>query len=133
MKIGHQKEFIVMKRQANSLLSLLADGKYRKTTMGRDTWKTLIGPQASLQHNCNIERFNARGSKGYSRARNGFLGNNGKDCVTPDSRIGFGTGGYKDDSNTCGNVAAHSTDNGTSTSKPWGTSWCRDKRLKLQA
>lgn len=112
MKIGHQKEFIVMKRQANSLFSLLADGKYRKTTMGRDTWKTLIGPQASLQHNCNIGKFNASDSKGYSRARNGFLGKNGKDCVTPDSRIGFGTGGYKDDSNTCGNVAAHSTDTG---------------------
>ena len=115
MKIFHQLRFIVINRQANSLYSLLADGKYRTTSLGRYTWKTLIGSPASLQHNCNKEGFNAMGSdNGSSRARIGFLGNNEGDCVTPDSRIGFGTGGYHDDTNTCGNEAANgpSSDNG---------------------
>ena len=40
------------------------------------------------------------------KARIGLLGNNENDCATCDSRIGFGTGGRHDDSNTCGNEAA---------------------------
>ena len=112
MKIGHQLRFIAINRQANSLYLLIADGKYRDTSLGRNTWKTLIGSLASLQHNCNKEGFNAMGSAdGSSRARIGFLGNNEQDCITPDSRIGFGTGGYHDDNNTCGNEAT-SSDNG---------------------
>ena len=104
MKIGQQIKFLVIKGQANSLYALIADGKYRATSLGRNTWKTLIGSQASLQANCNKEGFNSAGShKGSSKARIGILGNNEKDCVTCDSRIGFGTGGYTDDTNTCGN------------------------------
>ena len=115
MKIGHQIKFIVINKHANSLYSLIADGRYRATSLGRNTWKTLIGSQASLQTNCNKEGFNAAGSaQGSSKARIGFLGNNENDCVTPNSRIGFGTGGYHDDSNTCGNEAIDhsSSDNG---------------------
>ena len=105
MKIGHQKKFIVINKQANSLFSLIADGKYRATSLGRNAWKKLIGSQASLQTNCNMEGFNAAGSnKGSSKARVGFLGNNENDCKTPDTRIGFGMGGYSNDHNTCGNV-----------------------------
>ncbi|XP_068759837.1 uncharacterized skeletal organic matrix protein 5-like [Montipora capricornis] len=112
MKIGHQIKFMVINRHATSLYSLIADGRYRSISLGRNTWKTLIGSQASLQTNCNKEGFNAVGSaQGSSRARIGFLGNNENDCVTSDSRIGFGTGGYHDDSNTCGNEAV---DNGNS-------------------
>ena len=117
MKINHQLRFIAINRQANSLYLLIADGKYRATSLGRNTWKTLIGSLASLQHYCNKEGFNAC-SSGFnpcsSRARIGFLGNNGRDCITPDSRIGFGTGGYHDDDNTCGNEAMNhiSSDNG---------------------
>ena len=51
--------FIVVDKQANSLYSLIADEKYRSTSLGRDTWKTLLGSQASLQKNCNKEGFNA--------------------------------------------------------------------------
>ena len=42
------------------------------------------------------------------------LGNNENDCVTCDSRIGFGTGGGLDDNNTCGNEASagNGADNG---------------------
>ena len=115
MKIGHQIKFFVINKHANSLYSLIADGTYRATSLGRNTWKTLIGSQASLQTNCNKEGFNSAGSaQGSSKARIGFLGNNENNCVTPDSRIGFGTGGYHDDSNTCGNEAKgdSSPDNG---------------------
>ena len=82
----------------------------------------MIGSQASLQINCNKEGFNAAGSsKGYSKARIGILGNNEKDCTTTDSRIGFGTGGYSDDSNTCGNKSySKRSDNGDKNIKAMG-------------
>ena len=60
MKLGHDITFIVLYKQANSLFSLIADGIYRKTTLGRNTWKTLIGSQASLQKNCYKEGFNIK-------------------------------------------------------------------------
>ncbi|XP_073250000.1 uncharacterized protein [Porites lutea] len=113
MKIGHQVNSIVINKPANSLHSLIADGKYRLTSLGRDTWKKLIGQQASLQRYCNKEGFNSRGSwKRCSRARIGIISNQEYNCVSPDSRIGFGTGGYPADANTCGNIALHGTDNG---------------------
>ncbi|KAL9954459.1 hypothetical protein ACROYT_G042000 [Oculina patagonica] len=117
MKIGHQKKFIVINKQANSLYSLIADGQYRATSVGRNTWKKLIGSQAYLQTNCNKEGFNAVGSaKGYSRARIGILGNNENDCKTPDSRIGFGMGGIVMTPTRVETLEAK-------TSKPWDISW----------
>ena len=115
MKIGQQPvRFIVINQQANSLYSLIADGQYRGTSLGRDMWKSLIGPEASLQFNCNKEGFNTRSNKQDhgSKARIGFLGNNENDCNLCDSRIGFGTGGLHDNSNTCGNEAIYFADNG---------------------
>ena len=113
MKIGQQINFIVINKQANSLYSLIADGQYRATSLGRNTWKTLIGSRASLQLNCNKDGFNAvRTNSSFSRARIGIIGNEQNDCDSCDSRIGFGTGGYHDDSNTCGNEASFSPDNG---------------------
>ena len=107
MKIGQQIKFIVINKQANSLYSLIADGKYRNTSLGLDTWKSLIGSEASLQLNCNKEGFNAVSKRsGYSKARIGILGDNHGKCRTCDSRIGFGTGGYHDNNNTCGNEAS---------------------------
>ena len=50
MKIGSQVKSIVIYRNANSLYSLIADGEYRSTSLGRNTWKELIGIQASLQN-----------------------------------------------------------------------------------
>jgi len=120
MKIGHQIKFIVINMHSNSLFSLIADGKYRATSLGRNTWKTLIGSQASLQPNCNKEGFNAACTHSASaRARIGIPGNNENDCVTCDSRIGIGTGGAPDDSNTCGNAAA-SGENGEKHIKSMG-------------
>ena len=121
MNIGNQTKFIVINKQANSLYSLIADGKYRATSLGRNKWKMLIGSQASLQSNCNKEGFNAVGRNlKNSKTRIGFLGNEQDHCHTPDSRIGFGTGGNPDNSNTCGNVAADSSDNGDKRIKAMG-------------
>ena len=120
MKIGQQINFIVINKQANSLYSLIADGQYRATSLGRNTWKTLIGSQASLQLNCSREGFNAVGSDDHSKARIGILSNNQIDCNSSDSRIGFGTGGKHDDSNTCGNEASRETDNGDKHIKAMG-------------
>ena len=113
MRINNQSRFIVIKRTATSLHSLIADGKYRNTSLGRDTWKSLIGSEASLQQKCNLEGFNARRPNDYSKARIGILGNEQDDCGTCDSRIGLGTGGSPAyNSNTCGNEAVNSADNG---------------------
>ena len=113
MKIGQQIRFIVINKQANSLYSLIADGQYRNTSLGRDTWKSLIGSEASLQQKCNLEGFNVMSPYNHSKARIGILGNEQDDCTTCDSRIGLGTGGSPaDNSNTCGNEAIDSADNG---------------------
>jgi len=105
--------FLVINQVADSLYSLIADGEHRATSLGRATWKTLIGSQASLQINCNMEGFNARSLRDFnSRARIGVVTNNQDDCRTCDSRIGFGSGGYPEDSNTCGQ-AAQKGDNGS--------------------
>ena len=112
MKIDQQLKFIVIHKQADSLYSLIADGQYRNTSLGRDKWKELIGSQGSLQHNCDKEGFNAVCWEGYSKARIGIVGNNQNDCFSCDSRIGLGTEGYPDDSNMCGNEAMDNPDNG---------------------
>ena len=120
MKVGGQTRFLLLEQAAPSLHSLIADGVYRSTSLGRDSWKSLVS-DASLQNHCNKEGFNTRGSdNGLSRARIGFVGNNENDCVTPDSRIGFGTEGYPDNSNSCGNVAKHGGDNGDKSIKAMG-------------
>ena len=112
MKTGEQDNFIAINKSASSLYSLIADGKYRATSLGRNTWKKLIGSRASLQRNCNKEGFNAVGENhSHSKARIGYIANQENNCGTCDSRIGFGTGGYHDDSNTCGNQATHNPDN----------------------
>ena len=113
MKIDQQLRFIVINKQANSLYSLIADGTHRATSLGRNMWKKLIGSQGSLQLNCNREGFNAVGAaSNHPKARIGYIANQENNCGSCDSRIGFGTGGHPDDSNTCGNEALHSPDNG---------------------
>ena len=121
MKIGHQIKFSVINVRANSLYSLIADGHYRATSLGRNMWKTLIGSQASLQHNCNKEGFNAVCGSSGSRTRIGYVANNENDCNTCASRIGFGAAGHPDDTNTCGNAAGSGRlDNGSKNIKAMG-------------
>jgi len=118
MKVSQQISFVVINRHADSLHSLIADGQYRPTTLGRNTWKWLLGSQGSLQSGCNKEGFNV--VCGGPKARIGIVGNEQNDCHSCDSRIGFGTGGAHDDSNTCGNVAKFSPDNGDKFVKSMG-------------
>jgi len=121
MRIDQTTNFIVINKTASSLYSLIADGNYRATSLGRDTWKSLVGSEGSLQLNCNREGFNAVGGDyPHSRARIGILGNNENDCDKCDSRVGFGTGGKHDDSNTCGNEATRAPDNGMKRVKGMG-------------
>ena len=56
MRSGLTTRFVVIDRSAKSLYALIADGRYRALSLGRNKWKSLIGPQASLQRNCNKER-----------------------------------------------------------------------------
>ena len=113
--------FVLINKTADSLYSLIADGQFRGISLGRNTWKTLLGSQGSLQRNCNREGFNAvSGIPRHSKARIGILGNNEDDCITCDSRIGFGTGGHPDKTNTC-DIEAHSgADNGARHIKTMG-------------
>ena len=121
MKISGQLRFIVINKEANSLLSLIADGIWRASSLGRDEWKKLIGAQGSLQLNCNKEGFNAVGTASvHSKARIGYIANEQYNCGSCDSRIGFGTGGSPDNSNTCGNAAPQSSDNGDRDIKAMG-------------
>ena len=121
MKISGQLRFIVIDKQANSLHSLIADGIWRATSLGRNEWKKLIGAQGSLQLNCNKEGFNAVGTASHhSKARIGYIANQENDCGSCDSRIGFGTGGHPDNSDTCGNATAVSPENGNRNIKSMG-------------
>ena len=74
-----------------------------------------------MQLHCNMEGFNAVGSStSYSKARIGIIGNQQNNCGSCNSRIGLGTGGHPDDSNTCGNEASDSSDNGNKKIKAMG-------------
>ena len=113
---------------ASSLYSLIADGNYRQTNLGRTTWKGLISG-SSLQHNCNKEGFNARiahhSVHGWPRARIGIIANEQNDCGSPDSFLGLGTYShnvchYKQLSNAAGNLAQCRPDNGYKNIKAMG-------------
>lgn len=68
-----------------------------------------------------MEGFNnIGGSSARSKARIGIVANEQNDCVTPDSRIGFETGGLNDDTSTCGNEASAYPDNGVKHIKAMG-------------
>ena len=108
MKINNQINFIEFNESASSLHSLIADGQYLSISLGRDTWFSLIVSGASFDDHCNREGFNVECTwANRSKARIGILGNNEEDCTSCNSRVGFGTGGENDDSNTCGNHASN--------------------------
>ncbi|XP_073249248.1 uncharacterized skeletal organic matrix protein 5-like isoform X2 [Porites lutea] len=124
MKIDSQVKSIVIYKTASSLYALIADGTQKNFTqnLGRQAWKDLIGQNASLQTHCNREGFNLKSPHYHSEARIGIVSNQEDDCVTPDSRIGFGIGGYPNGHNTCGNVASagYHPDNGVKDIKAMG-------------
>ena len=102
---------------ASSLYSLIANGNYRQTHLGRYKWKSLIYG-SSLQLNCNREGFNVYLSG--IRVRIGVFSNQQNDCNTPNSFIGLGT--YQGSAqNTAGNFAdSNSPDNGIKNLKVMG-------------
>ncbi|XP_044163533.1 uncharacterized skeletal organic matrix protein 5-like [Acropora millepora] len=121
MKIGQQMNFITINRKADSLHSLIADGEYRATTLGRDEWKSLIGTEGSLQRRCNKQGFNPSCTGRHAKARIGIVGNNENDCGSCDSFVGFGGGGHPHYSSiTCGNSAIVAADNGDKKIKAMG-------------
>ena len=122
MKINQQLRFIVINRLADSLHSIIADGQYRNTSLGRDEWKKLIGSNASLQHNCNKEGFNAFSDQSHrSRVRIGIISNDQNNCDSCNSLIGFGAGSHPGGTQSCGNKAGkRSSDNGHKSIKAMG-------------
>ena len=104
---------------ASSLYSLIADGEYRQTNLGRNTWKWLISG-SSLQRNCNKEGLNVySGSAQHSRVRLGLIANEQDDCESPDSFIGLGAQ-WNWRANTAGNIGIISPDNGEKSLKVMG-------------
>ncbi|GMV38631.1 MAG: hypothetical protein AMXMBFR64_03470 [Myxococcales bacterium] len=121
MTVGGTTKWVQLDQSANSLYDLLKSGGYTQTSLGRNTWKSLVD-NASLQPYCNREGFNAV-CGGDTRIRIGMLNNQENDCDSCDSRIGFGGyGSYcgQDASNSCGNTATCSSDNGDRNTKGFG-------------
>ena len=134
MKVGNDLKFLSINYSASSLYDLIADGKYRATSLGRQKWKSLING-SSLQRNCNKEGFNVVGTPApnWAKARIGFIGNEQNLCHSPDSYLGFGgiasanrryfsdvNCGVTNVTNTCGNSATCSPDNGVKEIKAMG-------------
>ena len=107
MKIQQQNRFIVINQTATSLYSLIADGQYRATGLGRNMWKSLVGEDASLERYCNKEGFN---NQCGMKVRIGIFGNDVKSCISCASYIAFGASPYLPV--WCGNRATGGSDNG---------------------
>ena len=101
---------------ASSLYSLIADGEYRQTNLGRNRWKWLISG-SSLQYNCNKEGLNVYSTE--SRVRLGLIANEYDHCNLPDSFIGLGAH-WNLGANAAGNIGIHSPDNGNKNLKVMG-------------
>jgi hypothetical protein len=86
MTVNDDTKWIVLNHEASSLYSLFADGQYRSTTAGRDTWKSLIAG-SSLQPNCNKEGFSI--AHNAFKIRIGYYTNNQNSCSFADSGKGF--------------------------------------------
>ena len=107
---GEQINWILVNQTAVSLHALLSNNRYIEKRVGRDTWKSLLHGSA-LQMNCDMEGFNVVSSTGIEDpaiTRIGIISNNGNNCKSCNSRIGFGSAGSRggqDGSNSCGNEA----------------------------
>jgi len=125
MQRGSTKRWTQFKYTYSSLRKLMTAG-FKSIPVSRNTWKSLIGSDASLQKNCNRSGFN--NYHAYTRVRIGIIANQENDCNTPDSRLGFGARGAvcaQDNNNTTGNTAACSPDNGNKNIKAYGFIFAR--------
>lgn len=110
MKHNDKLESVIIRKEAPSLHSLIADDSFIATDVKKANWKGLIHG-SELQKYCNKEGFNIQEGKSTRRAlvRLGFVANNGGDqCETCNSFIGFGGSvvGCKNEKRqtACGNV-----------------------------
>ena len=117
MKVNGATKWIASNYTTNSLHSVIEDGTFKRTTVGKETWKSLIN-SSSLQKNCNQEGFNIvtkikfkHYAFAYTNVRIGLVANNQNDCESCNSCIGFGTsvlGCDGDVRNTsCGNIMTY--------------------------
>ena len=116
MKYNDNLKAFSFSYSASSLYSLIADGRYRKTNLGRNKWKWLISG-SSLQYNCNQEGLNVHNY--YARVRLGLIANEQNNCKTPDTFIGLGAYCHWA-VNAAGNVATNSADRGKKILKVMG-------------
>jgi hypothetical protein len=109
MTVNGDRRRMVLDYEASSLYSVIADGQYRNTSAGKNTWMSVIAG-SSLQPNCNREGFNIQ--FGRTNARLAFVANDQNHCESCDSWIGFGIYAYscgKID-RACGNYAVCGVD-----------------------
>lgn len=131
MKVDATLRFISITHKARSLFDIIADGRFRPTSIPRETWKSLL-VNSSLQPNCGRQGFNVIGtnSESYARVRIGIIGNGENECGSVDSFIGFGGleastrnychGRSRGITNSCGNSAYCGSDNGNREIKAMG-------------
>ena len=81
--------WILLSYTATSLYSVIADGSYHETNLGREAWKSLIN-DAILQPNCTKEGFNAQCLYKGRKSRIGILTSDKNDCSYCKAVIGFG-------------------------------------------
>ena len=79
--------WILVNYTARSLYSVIADGNYHATNVGRAHWSSLL-EGSLLDQNCGMEGFNLL--LPMVNARIGLAANNENNCDSHDSVIGFG-------------------------------------------
>jgi hypothetical protein len=115
MKVIDATKWVALNYIANSLHSVIEDGTFKGTTIGKEAWKSVIDG-SFLQENCNKEGFNIQEAytinqlRWYMNIRIGLVANNQNNCHSCNSCIGFGISvrsGCRDEvrSTTCGNMA----------------------------
>ena len=96
MNLGSTVNWIKLNYTAASLHSVIADGVYKPTSVGRNTWKSLLD-DSSLQTECQIEGFNSHASDSYGPrmgvVRIGIIADDVNNCKSCNSRLGVGGGG----------------------------------------
>jgi hypothetical protein len=112
MRVNGETKWVSFDYKASSLYSVIKEGTFKSTNLGKKAWISLIDGSA-LQENCNREGFNVVAENSfqtsYIKIRIGLAANDQNDCYSCNSCIGFGTsvlGCHGDErSTTCGNIA----------------------------
>ena len=81
--------WILVSYAATSLYSVIADGSYHATSVGKDEWVSLIHGSL-VQRHYNKEGFNVKFSHDSLKLRIGVARENFQDCEKCDAVIGFG-------------------------------------------